>query len=293
MVLMILRDSLIPMDSSDHDYSSKITVIIVVLILNLLPRVLLFRVLFVLEVLFVVVAREVAVATGHHIFVLTGVTSGKYSLFLRLHPPVDQLPFALEGLDLILLLLLPEFFEVLPCLLQFLLLNPVVCLQFVFEVVHVPVLVDIGLLQLSQFLLQSFILLHEGWLDGDQVAVPLLVPLQFCTLFLKFFFQVLLFAFHVGDILHHFLSTFLLLPHNGSDAVFNVVLVGSVVDAAHPVQKLYGLLTNLPQFGLSGDGIVQSCTQIANLIGLRLVGLEIGDLGREGEGGCFLLFRGF
>jgi len=102
-----------------------------------------------------------------------------------------------------------------------------------------------------------------------------------------------LLALHIAHIFCGFSCTLVLLSHYSSNAVLDVGLVGSIVDAAHTVQKLDGLLADLSEVGFFGDGIIQLGSQLADLIGLYFMGLEVGYLGGEGEGGGLLFLGGF
>jgi hypothetical protein len=142
-------------------------------------------------------------------------------------------------------------------------------------------------------LLKSLVFLHESWFHCDEVTISFLVSFQFGAFLLQLFLQNLLLILHVGNILRHFSSAFLLLTHYSSDAVFNVSLVASIAYSTHSIQKFNGLLAKLPQVRFSRDGIVKPCSKITDLVSLNFMSLQVRDFCWESESSSFFLFGGF
>ena len=141
---------------------SKITVVIVVvLVFDFLAGAFFFGVLFVFEVIFSM-AGETSLSSGFGIFVLTGITSGIGPIILDFHLLSLQLLDIFKVMLIPQLLLFPQFLELFLSFLQFFFLHLVVGFKFAFKVVKISVFVDVGLLKLCQFLLQSFVFLHKG-----------------------------------------------------------------------------------------------------------------------------------
>lgn len=153
-------------------------------------------------------------------------------------------------------MLFSDFLELLLSLLELLLLDPVEGLQFTLQIVEVSVLIDVRLLQSSKFLLQPLVLFHESWLDGDQIAIPLLTPLELSSFLLQFLLQLLLLVLHIGHILGHLSGVLFLLLHDGLNAGLYIGLIVAVTHSIHALQKLQSLGSDLAQLWLAGNRVV-------------------------------------
>lgn len=144
---------------------SKITVVIVVvLVFDFLAGAFFFGVLIVFEVIFSM-AWETSLSSGFGIFVLTGITSGIGPIILDFHLLPLQLLDIFKVMFIPQLLLFPQFLELFLSFFQLFLFHFVVSFKLAFKIVKISVFVDIGLLKLCQFLLQSFIFFHECRFD--------------------------------------------------------------------------------------------------------------------------------
>ena len=165
--------------------------------------------------------------------IITILIPGKGPVLFRFQQSLIQLILSLEVVDLLLLKLDPNPVHLFLCPTQLLLLNRVELVQLILEVVQVPVLVYVNLLQPWQLLLQALVLLHEGWLHCYQVLVTLLGTLELRALLLQLLLQVTLLGLHVWDVFHHLRSALLLLFHYSLYGVLDVGLIVRLVSVIH------------------------------------------------------------
>jgi hypothetical protein len=88
-------------------------------------------------------------------------------------------------------------------------------------------------------------------------------------------------VFHVGNVFGHFAGVFILLLDDGLDAGLNVCLIIAVADSVHSVEELKSLDSHLAKLWLSRDRIVESGTQLADLVGKLFVLLEVCHFGGQ------------
>lgn len=81
--------------------------------------------------------------------------------------------------------------------------------------------------------------------------------------------------------------------HNSLDTVLNVGLIVSIIDTIHPLEELNRLLPYFSQFRLTRNRIVQTSTQITDLVRHLLVRFKVWDFSRESKSSSFLLFCRF
>jgi hypothetical protein len=161
-------------------------------------------------------------------------------------------------------------------ILELLLLDAVVLIELMFQVIEIPVLFDIELIESLELGLEPLVLLHEGRLDVDEALIPLFSPLQLGSLLLNLVLQILLLALHIGHVLGQFGSALILLLDDLLHASFDIgLVVGAVRTAAHAVQEVQGILPVLPQVRFPRQRVVQFGSQLTNLVCQDLVGFQV------------------
>ena len=84
-----------------------------------------------------------------------------------------------------------------------------------------------------------------------------------------------------------------MLTHDSLDAILDVSLVSSVIDSTHAIKKFNSLRSHLSKIRLSRNCVIESGSQVANLIGLNFMGLEVGNLSGKSKSSCLFFLSGF
>lgn len=161
------------------DEGSEVAVVVV---FQILSRFFFFRtLLFFLFAFFVLLplvsCPDIFLVVFFSSFFSPGVASCEAPHYFWLQQPIIQFLHPLEILHLLILNLFLDLFKLLFSFHQFLFLSFVIFLQFLLQIVNVPVFLHIYLVHSFQLLFQSLVLFHKGWFYCDQTFVTFLCSL--------------------------------------------------------------------------------------------------------------------
>lgn len=140
-------------------------------------------------------------------------------------------------------------------------------IQLIFQIVEVPVFLDVNAIKPFEFGLEPLILIHKCWFGIYQTLIPFLCSLKLRSFLLYLVLQVLLLSLHISNVLCEFCSTFILLLYDLFHASLDISLIVRTIGAsAHTVKEIQSILSILSELGLSRKGVIQFCSKLANFV---------------------------